>query len=70
MTRTAGVPIGCQRSSRFWELGCPIIYHEVEDTLVYMGLFGGGDKTFPSGIIARDADVIHQDLIDMAGRSL
>ncbi|WP_293682120.1 hypothetical protein [Thiolapillus sp.] len=30
---TAGAPIGCQRPSRFWGLGCPKIYHEVEDTL-------------------------------------
>ncbi|WP_419632738.1 hypothetical protein [Thiolapillus sp.] len=34
MTRTAGARIGCQRPSRFWGLGCPKIYHEVEDTLV------------------------------------
>ncbi|WP_419641896.1 hypothetical protein [Thiolapillus sp.] len=34
MTRTAGTPIGCQRPSRFWGLGCPKIYHEAEDTLV------------------------------------
>ncbi|WP_293725733.1 hypothetical protein [Thiolapillus sp.] len=33
MTRTAGAPIGCQRPSRFWGLGCPKIYHEAEDTL-------------------------------------
>ncbi|WP_294042803.1 hypothetical protein [Thiolapillus sp.] len=33
MTRTAGAPIGCQRLSRFWGLGCPKTYHEVEDTL-------------------------------------
>ena len=33
VTRTAGAPIGCQRLSRFWGLGCPKIYHEVEDTL-------------------------------------
>ncbi|WP_419645490.1 hypothetical protein, partial [Thiolapillus sp.] len=33
MTRTAGARIGCQRPSRFWGLGCPKIYHEVEDTL-------------------------------------
>ncbi|WP_419642333.1 hypothetical protein [Thiolapillus sp.] len=33
MTRTAGAPIGCQRPSRFWGLGCPKIYHEIEDTL-------------------------------------
>jgi hypothetical protein len=32
-SRTAGAPICCQRPSRFWELGCPKIYHEVEDTL-------------------------------------
>ncbi|WP_419653737.1 hypothetical protein [Thiolapillus sp.] len=36
MTRTAGAPIGCQRPSRFWGLGCPKIYHEVEDTLVLL----------------------------------
>ncbi|WP_419586361.1 hypothetical protein, partial [Thiolapillus sp.] len=34
MTRTAGAPIGCQRPSRFWGLGCPKIFHEAEDTLV------------------------------------
>ncbi|WP_419632699.1 hypothetical protein [Thiolapillus sp.] len=34
MTRTAGAPIGCQRPSRFWGLGCPKIYHEAEDTLI------------------------------------
>ncbi|WP_419606513.1 hypothetical protein, partial [Thiolapillus sp.] len=34
VTRTAGAPIGCQRPSRFWGLGCPKIYHEAEDTLV------------------------------------
>ncbi|WP_419649891.1 hypothetical protein [Thiolapillus sp.] len=33
MTRTAGAQIGCQRPSRFWGLGCPKIYHEIEDTL-------------------------------------
>ncbi|WP_293672760.1 hypothetical protein [Thiolapillus sp.] len=38
MTRTAGAPIGCQRPSRFWGLGCPKIYHEAEDTLVRAGL--------------------------------
>ncbi|WP_293679978.1 hypothetical protein [Thiolapillus sp.] len=37
MTRTAGAPIGCQRPSRFWGLGCPKIYHEVEDTLENIG---------------------------------
>ncbi|WP_419644564.1 hypothetical protein [Thiolapillus sp.] len=35
MTRTAGAPMGCQRPSRFWGLGCPKIYHEAEDTLVF-----------------------------------
>ncbi|WP_419641538.1 hypothetical protein [Thiolapillus sp.] len=35
MTRTAGARIGCQRPSRFLGLGCPKIYHEVEDTLGY-----------------------------------
>ncbi|WP_294117165.1 hypothetical protein [Thiolapillus sp.] len=37
MTRTAGAPIGCQRPSRFWGLGCPKIYHEAEDTLDVVG---------------------------------
>ncbi|WP_294118178.1 hypothetical protein [Thiolapillus sp.] len=37
MTRTAGAPIGCQRPSRFWGLGCPKIYHEAEDTLEATG---------------------------------
>ncbi|WP_294117824.1 hypothetical protein [Thiolapillus sp.] len=41
MTRTAGAPIGCQRPSRFWGLGCPKIYHEVEDTLVHVSLVHG-----------------------------
>ncbi|WP_419591557.1 hypothetical protein, partial [Thiolapillus sp.] len=36
MTRTAGAQIGCQRPSRFWGLGCPKIYHEAEDTLVFV----------------------------------
>ncbi|WP_293682192.1 hypothetical protein [Thiolapillus sp.] len=40
MTRTAGAPIGCQRPSRFWGLGCPKIYHEAEDTLVAGGQAG------------------------------
>ncbi|WP_294043353.1 hypothetical protein [Thiolapillus sp.] len=44
MTRTAGTPIGCQRPSRFWGLGCPKIYHEVEDTL------GGTIGTFDVNI--------------------
>ncbi|WP_419586078.1 hypothetical protein [Thiolapillus sp.] len=35
MTRTAGAPIDCQRPSRFWGLGCPKIFHEAEDTLVF-----------------------------------
>ncbi|WP_419630941.1 hypothetical protein, partial [Thiolapillus sp.] len=38
MTRTAGAPMGCQRPSRFWGLGCPKIYHEAEDTLVALPL--------------------------------
>ncbi|WP_419636157.1 hypothetical protein, partial [Thiolapillus sp.] len=38
MTRTAGAPIGCQRPSRFWGLGCPKIFHEVEDTLAHSTL--------------------------------
>ncbi|WP_293680329.1 patatin-like phospholipase family protein [Thiolapillus sp.] len=41
MTRTAGAPIGCQRPSRFWGLGCPKIYHEAEDTL---DRTAGGDR--------------------------
>ncbi|WP_419624629.1 hypothetical protein [Thiolapillus sp.] len=40
MTRTAGAPIGCQRPSRFWGLGCPKIYHEAEDTLDGAGHIG------------------------------
>ncbi|WP_419586260.1 hypothetical protein [Thiolapillus sp.] len=42
MTRTAGAPIGCQRPSRFWGLGCPKIYHEAEDTLVVPAFLGAG----------------------------
>ncbi|WP_294058829.1 hypothetical protein [Thiolapillus sp.] len=45
MTRTAGAQIGCQRPSRFWGLGCPKIYHEAEDTLVF-GLY----RTAPSRV--------------------
>ncbi|WP_294042107.1 hypothetical protein [Thiolapillus sp.] len=43
MTRTAGAPIGCQRPSRFWGLGCPKIYHEAEDTLgqLFFEIFSG-----------------------------
>ncbi|WP_419641456.1 hypothetical protein [Thiolapillus sp.] len=49
MTRTAGAPIGCQRPSRFWGLGCPKIFHEAEDTL---GVFPfswwvSGGRCFP-----------------------
>ncbi|WP_294043068.1 hypothetical protein [Thiolapillus sp.] len=40
MTRTAGAPIGCQRLSRFWGLGCPKTYHEVEDTLGFFDTSG------------------------------
>ncbi|WP_419609442.1 hypothetical protein [Thiolapillus sp.] len=43
MTRTAGAPIGCQRPSRFWGLGCPKIYHEAEDTLI------ASEKPWPEG---------------------
>ncbi|WP_294043283.1 hypothetical protein [Thiolapillus sp.] len=45
MTRTAGAPIGCQRPSRFWGLGCPKIYHEAEDTL--------GEVAFPGRVVRR-----------------
>ncbi|WP_419641576.1 hypothetical protein, partial [Thiolapillus sp.] len=41
MTRTAGAPMGCQRPSRFWGLGCPKIYHEAEDTLEIFVLIPG-----------------------------
>ncbi|WP_419650125.1 hypothetical protein, partial [Thiolapillus sp.] len=43
MTRTAGAPIGCQRPSRFWGLGCPKIYHEAEDTLGHAHVVRGAD---------------------------
>ncbi|MBL3619495.1 MAG: FAD-dependent oxidoreductase, partial [gamma proteobacterium endosymbiont of Lamellibrachia anaximandri] len=33
-TGTAGAQTGCRRPSRFWGLGCPKIFHEVEDSLV------------------------------------
>ncbi|WP_419653804.1 hypothetical protein, partial [Thiolapillus sp.] len=52
MTRTAGAPIGCQRPSRFWGLGCPKIYHEAEDTLACSGRVYGEYCTcafWPSG---------------------
>ncbi|WP_419601203.1 hypothetical protein [Thiolapillus sp.] len=45
MTRTAGAPIGCQRPSRFWGLGCPKIFHEGEDTLVIL-------PAWPAGAVA------------------
>ncbi|WP_294042206.1 hypothetical protein [Thiolapillus sp.] len=48
MTRTAGARIGCQRPSRFWGLGCPKIYHEVEDTLVIRRPSGNAVKISPS----------------------
>ncbi|WP_419641041.1 hypothetical protein [Thiolapillus sp.] len=47
MTRTAGAQIGCQRPSRFWGLGCPKIYHEVEDTLATRGFSGTIWKSQP-----------------------
>ena len=37
MTRTAGAPMSCRRSSRFWGLGCPKIFHEIEDSLAVHG---------------------------------
>ncbi|WP_419644672.1 hypothetical protein, partial [Thiolapillus sp.] len=49
MTRTAGAPMGCQRPSRFWGLGCPKIYHEAEDTLVQILLLL--PKTRRNGLI-------------------
>ncbi|WP_294043277.1 hypothetical protein [Thiolapillus sp.] len=54
MTRTAGAPIGCQRPSRFWGLGCHKIYHKAEDTLA---LFAQGYGLFPSTINALDCPV-------------
>ena len=27
--------MSCRRSSRFWGLGCPKIFHEIEDSLVF-----------------------------------
>ncbi|WP_294042818.1 hypothetical protein [Thiolapillus sp.] len=57
MTRTAGAPIGCQRPSRFWGLGCPKIYHEVEDTLGCFSAFEiHQDPDFPRSRIARFVD--------------
>ncbi|WP_419645531.1 hypothetical protein, partial [Thiolapillus sp.] len=47
MTRTAGAPIGCQRPSRFWGLGCPKIFHEAEDTLETLA---GGKKLLGSAV--------------------
>ncbi|WP_419588064.1 hypothetical protein, partial [Thiolapillus sp.] len=44
VTRTAGAPIGCQRPSRFWGLGCPKIFHEAEDTLVSLAVVCHGRK--------------------------
>ena len=34
LTRTSGAPMSCRRSIRFWGLGCPKIFHEIEDSLV------------------------------------
>ncbi len=31
--------MSCRRSSRFWGLGCPKIFHEIEDSLVLFLLF-------------------------------
>ncbi|WP_419650163.1 hypothetical protein, partial [Thiolapillus sp.] len=61
MTRTAGAPIGCQRPSRFWGLGCPKIYHEAEDTLVVNGIepegaeFGKAGFNRPSNLMLNPA---------------
>ena len=35
VTRTAGAPMSCRRSSRFWGLAMSKIFHEIEDSLVY-----------------------------------
>ncbi|WP_293703380.1 hypothetical protein [Thiolapillus sp.] len=43
----AGARIGCQRPSRFWGLGCPKIYHEVEDTLVGFRRWNQTPNTLP-----------------------
>ena len=32
-TLPAMAPMSCRRSSRFWGLGCPKIFHEIEDSL-------------------------------------
>ena len=50
MTRTAGAPIGCQRPSRFWGLGCPKIYHEAEDTLGDLLYFTFDFRFIPTGV--------------------
>ena len=34
--------MSCRRSSRFWGLGCPKIFHEIEDSLVAFHL---GEET-------------------------
>ncbi|WP_294059469.1 hypothetical protein [Thiolapillus sp.] len=66
MTRTAGAQIGCQRPSRFWGLGCPKIYHEVEDTLVSVFQLNFNDLAFIDGnqvIASADSEVfLHPDI--------
>ena len=47
-SRTAGAPMSCRRSSRFWGLGCPKIFHEIEDSLV-TGWCGPGCRITRSG---------------------
>ncbi|WP_419632014.1 hypothetical protein [Thiolapillus sp.] len=58
MTRTAGAQIGCQRPSRFWGLGCPKIYHEAEDTLVFLRTAADADERIEMiGMV-----VVHDDI--------
>ncbi|WP_419644661.1 hypothetical protein, partial [Thiolapillus sp.] len=64
MTRTAGAPIGCQRPSRFWGLGCPKIYHEAEDTLVVQRRLTAGEAhgrhlAFMPELVQHGTDLCH-----------
>ena len=51
--------MSCRRSSRFWGLGCPKIFHEIEDSLVnnnVMSYFREGSE------VARAARVLEENL--------
>ncbi|WP_419645492.1 hypothetical protein, partial [Thiolapillus sp.] len=67
MTRTSGAPIGCQRPSRFWGLGCPKIFHEAEDTLgVYLVALHDIQPAYIEGLVPLER-CVHRIGVDADG---